>query len=191
MKFLTTTDKHSHAKGNSRKAIHEKLLKLKTTDNAETDLVHKPSLSIHRGREPAAPLRASSYPHCGGQAKLGPPARLACGYSEFTHRNFFGILQGPERCTTRHSQHMRDTCGTLLFLTFRRTKVVRTFLLLHVHAHEHVVHVLYCAMHVRQEAGSRMHFRLLLGRLRRAARRACACSPCHARIPASRPFSAR
>ena len=82
MKFLTTTDKHSHAKGNSRKAIHEKLLKLKTTDNAETDLVHKPSLSIHRGREPAAPLRASSYPHCGGQAKLGPPAR---GYSEFTH----------------------------------------------------------------------------------------------------------
>ena len=68
MKFLTTTDKHRHAKGNSRKAIHEKLLKLKTTDNAaETDLVHKPSLSLFTAAESLPPPCAL------------PPTRIAAG----------------------------------------------------------------------------------------------------------------
>ena len=45
-----------------------------TTDNAETDL-HKPSLSTLTSREPASPLRATPYPQCGGQAKLGQGGR--------------------------------------------------------------------------------------------------------------------
>ena len=34
--------------------------------------------SLLSGREPAGPLHATPYPHCGGLAQLGPPARLSC-----------------------------------------------------------------------------------------------------------------
>ena len=37
------------------------------------------------GREPAGPLHATPYPHCGGQAQLGPPARLGCFHQPHLH----------------------------------------------------------------------------------------------------------
>ena len=47
---------------------------------------HRPATGTGTGgREPAGPLRATPYPHCDGQANLGPPARLVLSSATHLH----------------------------------------------------------------------------------------------------------
>ena len=72
------------------------------------------------GRGPAAPLRATPYPYCGGQANLGPPARLGCFHQPHLHVRDFA---------SHRPYRMYPMCFTnKVPIVFQKTHSLREFI---------------------------------------------------------------
>ena len=107
-----------------REQIHRRVI---IKDNRQRRNRPAQSHTLLSSREPAGSLHATPYPHCGGLAQLGPPARLSCFHQPHFHvRNL-----APHRPSVPHLRRCSklldvvkvERLGACARATIRRTVV--------------------------------------------------------------------
>ena len=85
------------------------------------------SHTLLSSREPAGSLHATPYPHCGGLAQLGPPARLSCFHQPHLHVRYLAphrpSVPHLRRCSKLLDVVKVERLGACARATIRRTVV--------------------------------------------------------------------